>query len=259
MNGRPALRPACRRSPGCRRHSAPGHPAATARTGQAGALHTLGAGGPQISGRLPGRWSAPFEGPWHQRPSAITGGPGPTLLAAAGRHAMCCPPRRAGGASGVGPQPGGVALRVRAADRRDVMSGCSRPAQPRFGAGGCMGGGVGGSRGVLPDVPLPPDPLAEGQARGFRHAHNASGNSPPTTAPSTNGSRPPAPTSASRIGASPTSKPESQTQLQRSDPVRLRPADVSAAGHTRAAAPPGHRSTRGATWLRCWFSTTGTG
>lgn len=53
--------------------------------------------------------------------------------------------------------------------------------------------------------------------------------------------------------------PASTIRLQRSDPVRLRPADVSGAGHTRAAAPPGHRSTRGATWLRCWFSTTGTG
>jgi chromosome segregation ATPase len=46
---------------------------------------------------------------------------------------------------------------------------------------------------------------------------------------------------------------------QQANPFRLGPADVSAAGHTRAAAAPGHRSTRGATWLRCWFSTTGTG
>ncbi|GAB7035921.1 hypothetical protein JCM4914_73820 [Streptomyces platensis subsp. malvinus] len=61
----------------------------------------------------------------------------------------------------------------------------------------------------------------------------------PTTVPSTNASRPLVPTSVSKTGVWPTSKPASQIRPQRSDPVRLRPADVSGAGHTRAAAPTG--------------------
>ncbi|MEV5084464.1 hypothetical protein AB0K74_38710 [Streptomyces sp. NPDC056159] len=53
--------------------------------------------------------------------------------------------------------------------------------------------------------------------------------------------------------------PASPIREQRPDRVQPRPVDVSAAGHTRAAAPPGRRSTRGATWLRCWSSTMDTG
>ncbi|MEW2436832.1 hypothetical protein AB0952_22210 [Streptomyces caniferus] len=62
-----------------------------------------------------------------------------------------------------------------------------------------------------------------------------------------------------KTGASPTSKPALPNRDQPPDPARQGTAVVSAAGHTRAAVPPGHRSTRGETWPRCWFSTMGTG